>query len=60
MITMAALPTVLYYFGILVMVELGRGQVWRRRVADGAGGHALGPHQKLLVPLRLADLDHRA
>ena len=58
-IVMATIPTVLYYFAILVMVEIDarkQGGVGR---AAGRQGRAVAPHQGLLVPLRLADLHHR-
>ena len=58
-IVMAAIPTVLYYFAILIMVEVDA------RKQGGAGemlvrqGRAVADHPALLVPFRLADLDHR-
>ncbi len=59
-IVMASIPTILYYFSILVMVELDAAKY-------GGGGELLVEkgtlwkhHQGLLVPLRLAHLDHRA
>ena len=58
-ILMATIPTVLYYFAILVMVEIDarkQGGAGELLVAKGA---ALAAHQELLVPLRLADLHHR-
>ena len=58
-IWMAAIPTILYYFSILVMVELDAAKY-------GGGGELLVEKgtlwritRALLVPLRLADLHHR-
>ena len=59
-IWMAAIPTILYYFSHPGDGGAGRRQVRRRRRAAGREGHAVAHHQGLLVPLRLADLDHRA
>jgi hypothetical protein len=51
-ITMAVIPTILYYFSILTMVELDAAKY-------GGGGELLVPcYQGILVPFRLPGFDH--
>ena len=58
-IWMAAIPTILYYFSILVMVELDAAKYGGGGELLVQKGDAVAHHADLLVPLRLADLDHR-
>jgi TRAP-type uncharacterized transport system fused permease subunit len=57
-IRMAVIPTCLYYLALFVMVELD-GRRFGMNAVTVVQRESVGPDAPVLVPLHLADLDHR-